>query len=115
MILKKKKQIWGNIRGKLSLKYVSTNLQIFADLSQETLRRRRLLKSLLELMQNHDIRYNWGFPSCLVGCKDGHMAKLRFQEELRDFCKKLEIVVSDIPGWTGVRIEKQHRMKINGY
>lgn len=66
------------MRGKPPLKSESANLQIFAYLSQETLRRKRVLKSLLELMQNHDIWYNWGFPACLVGWKDGRMAKLRF-------------------------------------
>lgn len=39
-----KTQIWGNMKSKSPIKYESVNLQIFQDLSYETLRRRRLLK-----------------------------------------------------------------------
>lgn len=50
-----KTQIWGIMRGKPPLKYESAKLQIFPDLSHETLRRRRLLKPLLDLMQSQEI------------------------------------------------------------
>lgn len=39
---------WGNMRGKLPIKYEDNTLQIFVDPSQETLGRRMILKPLLE-------------------------------------------------------------------
>lgn len=87
------------MRGKLPIKYEHKSLQIFADLSQQALRR-KMLKPLLAVMQNHEIRYNWGFPACLVGRRDRCLVKLRFPEEIQDFCKNMEIPIPEIPGWT---------------
>lgn len=57
-------------------------------------------------MRKHDIQYNWGFPAFLVGRKDGRSARLRFPEELQDFCKILELPVPDNPGWSVMRKER---------
>lgn len=93
---REKNLIWGNLRGKPPLEYKTFKFQIFADLSQETLNRKRQLKPLLEQLQNQDVRYNWGFPACPIGRKDGRMAKLKYPEEMQDFCKSLEIPTPDI-------------------
>lgn len=61
-----KAQIWGNLRGATPLRFEGVNLQIFADLSSETLTRR---KPLLEQIRRKYIKYNWGFPACLEGRK----------------------------------------------
>lgn len=76
---------------------------MFANLSSETLTRRMHLKPLLEQMCRQN--YNWGFPACLVGWKDSS-DKLRFPEELQDFCKKIEITAIDIPEWLDTRRER---------
>lgn len=86
-----KKQIWRNLRGKPPIEYEEKAIQIFQDLSQETLRRRRTLQLLLKILQEQEIQYNWGFPACLIARRNRHIARLRFTEEIPDFCKKLEI------------------------
>lgn len=53
-----KKQIWKNLRGKPPIEYEEKTIQIFQDLSQETLRRRRTLKPLLKILQDQEIQYN---------------------------------------------------------
>lgn len=47
-IYKDKEQIWEHLKAKQPVKYEETALQIFANLSSETLARRRVLKPLLE-------------------------------------------------------------------
>lgn len=83
-----KAKIWGKIRGRPPIKYEGVDLQIFTDLAPETLARRRLLKPLLEQMWAQNLKYNWGFPACLIGQKDGRSTTLRFPEDLQEFCNK---------------------------
>ena len=94
-----KAEIWRRLRGKPPLRYRETDLQIFSDLSKETLARRRQLKPLLELMRAQNIKYQWGFPACLIGIKGGKMARLRFPEELNDFCSKMQLEPPDLSTW----------------
>lgn len=63
----------------------------FQDLSQETLKRRRALKPLLAILCENQVQYNWGFPSCLIGRKNGCTARLRFIKDTVEFCRKLDI------------------------
>lgn len=95
-----KAEIWGKMRGKPPIKYEGAELQIFTDLAPETLSRRRLLKPLLEQMRAQNIKYNWEIPACLIGQKDGRSRRLRFPEELQEFCNQLDLQVEAIPGWT---------------
>ena len=94
-----KEIVWKKLRGQPPIVYEGTELQIFSDLSLETLARRRVLKPLLKRMMDLNMKYTWGFPACLVGTKDGRSATLRFPEDLEEFCKKLDIQIPDLPGW----------------
>lgn len=96
---KDKEQIREGLKTNHHVKYEETVLQIFPELASETLARRGVLKPLLEQMKIHKIQYSWGFPACLIGCKDGRSATLRFQEESVKFCKRLDWPISEIPGW----------------
>lgn len=95
------------MRGRPPLKYEEVDLQIFTDLAPETLGRRRLLKPLLEQMRIKNIKYSWGFPACLIGQKDGRSTRLRFPEDLQEFCNKLDLQAPVIPGWTEEEILTQ--------
>ena len=94
-----KEIVWKKLRGQPPIVLDGMELQIFSDLSAETLARRRALKPLLKQMIDLNIRYTWGHPACLIGTKDGRSATLRFPEELEEFCKKLDIQMPDLPGW----------------
>lgn len=96
---KDKEQIWEGLKAKHPEKYEETVLQIFPGLASETLVRRRVLRPLLEQMKTHNIQYSWGFPACLIGRKDGRSTVLRFPEETERFCKKMDMPISEIPGW----------------
>lgn len=56
-------EIWKKLRGKPPIMVEGAEIQIYADLAQETLARRRLLKPLLEIMKAQNIKYTWGFPA----------------------------------------------------
>lgn len=83
-----KAKIWVKLRGKAPLQHEGSEIQVFADLAPETLARRRLLKPLLERMRTQNVKYSWGFTTCLLCFKEGRTARLRFHEELGDFCKR---------------------------
>ena len=95
-----KAEIWSKLRRKPSLSYDGSEIQVFTDLAWETLARRRSLKPLLEQMRQLNISYQWGFPACLIGNRDGVSAKLVFPEDLLGFCRKLDMPIPDLPGWT---------------
>ena len=94
-----KEEIWRSLRGKPPLRYRDIELQVFSDLSKETLARRRHLKPLLELMRAQNVRYQWGFPACLIGIKGGKTARLRHPEELNEFCSKMDLTTPELPEW----------------
>ena len=85
------------LRRKAPLSYNGAEIQIFTDLAWETLARRRHLKQLLVQMRSLEIEYQWGFPACLIGKKDGISARLIFPEGLEAFCHKLGIPVLELP------------------
>ena len=91
--------VWSKLRRKPPLSYDGAEIQIFTDLAWETLARRRHLKPLLEQMRQLNINYQWGFPACLIGYKDGVSAKIIFPEDLPAFCRKFDMPVMELPGW----------------
>lgn len=94
-----KEEISSNLRKNMQAKYGEISLQIFQDLSAETLNRRRTLKPLLATLITHEVQYSWGFPACLIGRKEGRSATLRFPEETQQFCQRLGIPLVEILGW----------------
>ncbi|CAI9537672.1 unnamed protein product [Staurois parvus] len=97
--LQDKEKIWRKIKGKSVIKYEGKDIQIYADLSPETLWRRRTLRPLLERLKEQNVQYRWGIPECLIGWKNGGTAYLRFQEDLKNFCDRLKLQRMEIPGW----------------
>lgn len=89
-----KTRIWGIVVS--PVKFENTDLQIFSDLSAGTLARRRQLKPLLEQPRAPNIKYSWGFPAALLVMKEGRTVRLKFPEDLQDFCRDLDIPVPNI-------------------
>ena len=77
-----KEKVWKKLRGQSPIVFEGIELQIFSDLSAETLARRRALKPLLKQMIDLNIKYTWGHPACLIGTKDGRSTILKFPEDL---------------------------------
>lgn len=74
-------------------------INIFPDISKETLDRCRALKSLLDQLRGDGITYRWGFPTCLIATKNGRSFMLRFPEELSAFLQELNLPQMELPGW----------------
>lgn len=58
-----KSKIIENIQKTAGISNEGTELQVFSDLSAETMARRRLLKPLTEQMRTANVPYQWGFPA----------------------------------------------------
>lgn len=74
-------------------------LNIYPDISKETLDRRRALKPLLDHLRGDGITYKWGFPASLIATKNGRSCTLRFPEELPTFLHDLNLQPMELPGW----------------
>lgn len=57
-----KEQLMAEAREKRSLNFQGHTHQIFADLSPLTITKCRALKPLLQVLQQQQISYQWGFP-----------------------------------------------------
>lgn len=57
-----KEQIMSTARAKGEINLLGHQIQIFADISQMTIQKRRALKPLLAQLTNHQIKYRWSFP-----------------------------------------------------
>lgn len=49
-----------------------SSIQLFADLSQFTMQRRRSLLPVTKALRNHNIIYRWGYPAKLTVTWDDH-------------------------------------------
>lgn len=56
-------------KGQIPSQYA--DLQLYADLSQYTLMKRRNLNTVTKALRNHEISYRWNYPSKLTVIKDG--------------------------------------------
>ena len=86
-------------RNSAIMEYKGIKLLLFSDLSAETLARKRALKPLTSHLQSKDIPYRWGFPACLSVKNMGISAVIRFPEDVKEFCKKLNIQPMQIDNW----------------
>lgn len=88
-----KEKIWKKLKGAPPLKFENKDLQIFTDLSAGTLERRRQMRPVLDLLRKANLKYSWGFPTSLIVIKEGRSFRMRYMEEMQDFCSNLGIPV----------------------
>lgn len=74
-------------------------VQLYPDLSWLTPQQRRALQPLLHVLSEHSIPYRWGFLFSLSARKYGKTLILFSPEDLRAFCKDLNVPCLDSPGW----------------
>lgn len=86
------------LRSILAIDLDEAVLNIYPDLSKETLERGRALRPLLNQIQSDGATYKWGFPLCLIATKNGRSSNLRFLEDLQAFCNDLNITPMELPG-----------------
>lgn len=94
-----KENVLKNARERDRLDYNGHPIQIFQDLSAITLKNRRDLRPLLEVLRTKGIHYRWKFPFSLLATHQGRSALLRVPEELEAFCKHLDLPYIHLPDW----------------
>lgn len=94
-----KEDILKKTRDKPQMEYEGSHIYIYQDLSAITLRHRRDLRPLLDVLRNNGIRYRWKFPFALSASHQGRSALLRVPEDLDGFCRTLDIPLVSVPHW----------------
>lgn len=94
-----KEEILKKTRDKSQLEYNGCRIYIYQDLSAITLRNRKDLRPLLDVLRTKGIRYRWKFPFGLSASHQGRSALLRVPEELDAFCRTLDIPYVEVPNW----------------
>lgn len=82
-----------------TVEYNGNPVQIYQDLSAITLRHRKDLRPLLDVLRTRGIRYRWKFPFGLSASHQGRSALLRVPEDLDTFCRALDIPFTPVPDW----------------
>lgn len=94
-----KEAILKKAREKIRLNFEDHQIQIYQDLSVITLKNRRDLRPLLEVLKTKGICYRWKFPFRLSPSHQGRLALLRVPKELNAFCKHLDMPFVAVPDW----------------
>lgn len=94
-----KEELLQKAREKSILEYNGHPIHIYQDLSAITLRHRKDLRSLLDVLKMRGIRYRWKFPFGLFATHQSRSALLRVPEDLDAFCRTLDIPYTPVPNW----------------
>lgn len=86
-----KEQLMEAARNKDSLIFQGHRYQIFQDLSQITLLKRKEMKPHLQVLQYHRISYRWGFPFSLRFSYKGTLYTCKSTEDLLNVIKDLRL------------------------
>lgn len=78
-----------------------STIKVLPDLSRATLRRRAMLKPVLDLAKSRGFTYRWGYPLAVTFRKDGAAFTVQTPEDLPALFRFLE--TDQIRSWTGCR------------
>ncbi|OCT92681.1 hypothetical protein XELAEV_18015743mg [Xenopus laevis] len=79
--------------------FESMQLKFFQDLCRNTLRQRRALKPILDLLKERSIKYSWGFPFALIVIKQGKSILIKSHKDIPYFLKALSLPPVAIENW----------------
>ncbi|XP_075042151.1 uncharacterized protein LOC142101645 [Mixophyes fleayi] len=94
---KTKERIMASARNAQSISYSGSHLQLYQDLAQSTLKKRRDLINVTKVLRNHSIKYKWGFPFQLIVSKDGRSHSVRTPEQGLDLLRRLHLIQDSDP------------------
>lgn len=89
-----KEQLLSSARDKKDLNFQGNNYQLFADLSQVTISKKRAMKPFLMKLQCQSIIYQWGFPFSVRFAHNGTKYICRSNEELQQTLIDLHLMES---------------------
>lgn len=94
-----KEEILQKARASDQIIFTEIDVQLFQDFSPITLKNRRTLKPLLEILKSKGISYRWKFPFALQATFNGKQYLLRIPDDLQQFCENLQISPVELPDW----------------
>lgn len=94
-----KEAIMAKAREQDQILFNGEEIQLFQDLSPITLRNRRALWPLLNLLCENRIQYRWRFPFGLAATRAGKTTLLRVPDDLHAFCEALQLDPPLLPDW----------------
>lgn len=87
--------------------YTLNNCQVslLQDLAAKTLRMRKILRPLLDLLKSKNFSYRWGFPLSLIIRKEGRRFSLRSPSQLPKLFEFLDSAPIAVPDWLQIVFE----------
>lgn len=82
-----------------SVEFDGVMIQVMLDLSRHTLRMRRLMRPLLDLLRSVGATYHWGHPFHIIVQQGNNSFALHSPDQLPDLCRFLEVDNIDLPNW----------------
>ena len=92
-----KEQLMTSFRKAQQLPEQFAGLQLFTDLSQFTMQKRRSLVTITKALRNHNVPYRWGFPVKLTVTHDGKDTTIVSLEEGLTLLRSLDILPAQAP------------------
>lgn len=84
---------------KRPLHFKGAHILLLPDLSKNSLRRRRILKSLLEVIKKEGATYSWGYPLHLIVKKDEWRVTVNSMKDSTNLFGRLKIPELQIDDW----------------
>lgn len=69
-----------------------SHIQLYADLSQYTMQKRKSMLSVTKVLRNHSIPYYWGYPTKLSVTLEGKTTVITCMEEGVTFLHSIDII-----------------------
>ncbi|MEE6519336.1 hypothetical protein FKM82_031078 [Ascaphus truei] len=95
-----KERILAASREMESLTFQEESIQLYSDLSRQTVIRRQELKPLTSFLREKEVKYRWGFPFKLTVNKGGRFFTIRHPEDMLPFAQALGLTPP--PSWLEV-------------
>lgn len=102
-----KEEILQRARQNDAIIFNDKEILLFQDLSPITLKNRRALKPLLEVLKEKNISYRWKFPFALQATFQGKHFFLRTPDDLTTFYENLHMEYIPLPDWYAEFINPQ--------
>ncbi|CAH2292685.1 Hypothetical predicted protein [Pelobates cultripes] len=103
-----KEDIMKEARTERSWRYKGQTVELYNDLSHQTLQTRRALRPITTLLQEHQIRYRWHFPFALTARKDNIEATIRLPSDVPIFLDTLGLPATPVRDWTDCPLNERY-------
>uniref|UniRef100_A0A8C5P860 Transposase element L1Md-A101/L1Md-A102/L1Md-A2 n=1 Tax=Leptobrachium leishanense TaxID=445787 RepID=A0A8C5P860_9ANUR len=96
-----KEEIMQVTRKKRLITHDGHMVEVYQDLSRFTLKARRHLKPITDVLRARDIRYRWGYPFALHVRKDNRLMTIIEPADVPEFIRALDLPQVEVANWHG--------------